>query len=557
MALAAAPDIDVVVELIGGSGGVARRLVQTALRSGKHVVTANKALLAMHGAELAALAEKRGRILAFEAAVAGGIPIIKALREGLVGNRVRRLYGILNGTCNYILTTMRETGRDFDDVLAEAQAAGYAEADPQLRRRRHRRRPQARRADRRGVRRHGSISPASMSRASATSPRWTSSSPRSSAIRIKLLGLARETRYGIEQRVHPCMVPLAAPIAHIEGVFNAVVVEGDFVGTTMFQGRGAGQGPTASAVVADLVDVARGRHMPAFVVPAARLADKKASPMDRHVGAYYMRLMVQDRPGVIAAVSGALAEERISLEIDAAARALAVGRGAGRADHARDGRGGDAARAGADRQVEGGGRGALPDPDRDVLDGASRRRRRKRWLTREEHRQDGPQPGAGGGARDRSGGARGLQADGPRRREDGRPGRRRRHAHGAQLAGHRRHRGDRRGRARRGADALYRREGRRAAAPRSTSRSIRWRAPPSPPRACPMRSPSWRWPSMAASSMRPTSTWTRSRSAAACPTASSISTRRPSRTSPTSPRPRRSTSPTSWSASSTGRAMPS
>jgi homoserine dehydrogenase len=132
--------------------------------------------------------------------------------------------------------------------------------------------------------------------------------------RIKLLGLARETRHGIEQRVHPCMVPLDTPIAHIEGVFNAVVVEGDFVGTTMFQGRGAGQGPTASAVVADLVDVARGRHMPAFVVPADKLAIKKASPMDRHVGAYNIRLMVQDRPGVIAAISGALAKERISLE---------------------------------------------------------------------------------------------------------------------------------------------------------------------------------------------------------------------------------------------------
>jgi homoserine dehydrogenase len=132
--------------------------------------------------------------------------------------------------------------------------------------------------------------------------------------RIKLLGLARETKYGIEQRVHPCMVSLKAPIAHIEGVFNAVVVEGDFVGTTMFQGRGAGQGPTASAVVADLVDVARGRDMPAFVVPADRLAAKKVSPMGRHVGAYYMRLMVQDRPGVIAAISGVLAKERISVE---------------------------------------------------------------------------------------------------------------------------------------------------------------------------------------------------------------------------------------------------
>ena len=313
MALATAPDIDVVVELIGGSGGVARRLVQKALASGKHVVTANKALLALHGAELAAAAERKQRILAFEAAVAGGIPIIKALREGLVGNRVKRLYGILNGTCNYILTTMRETGRDFDVVLAEAQAAGYAEADPTF--------------DVDGI---DAAHKLAVLTGAAFGTRVDFSGVHVEGIRrvtsmdiqfaqelgyrIKLLGLARETRHGIEQRVHPCMVSLDTPIAHIEGVFNAVVVEGDFVGTTMFQGRGAGQGPTASAVVADLMDVARGRHMPAFVVPADKLATKKASPMDRHVGAYYIRLMVQDRPGVIAAVSGALAKERISLE---------------------------------------------------------------------------------------------------------------------------------------------------------------------------------------------------------------------------------------------------
>ncbi|WP_425065787.1 homoserine dehydrogenase [Reyranella sp.] len=313
MALATAPDIDVVVELIGGSGGVARRLVHKALASGKHVVTANKALLAMHGAELAAAAEKKQSILAFEAAVAGGIPIIKALREGLVGNRVKRLYGILNGTCNYILTTMRETGRDFDVVLAEAQAAGYAEADPTFDvdgiDAAHKLAVLTgaafgTRVDFAGVHVEGIRHVTSMDIEFAQELGY----------RIKLLGLARETRHGIEQRVHPCMVALDTPIAHIEGVFNAVVVEGDFVGTTMFQGRGAGQGPTASAVVADLVDVARGRHMPAFVVPADRLAIKKASPIDRHVGAYYMRLMVQDRPGVIAAVSGALAKERISLE---------------------------------------------------------------------------------------------------------------------------------------------------------------------------------------------------------------------------------------------------
>jgi homoserine dehydrogenase len=313
LALATAPDIDVVIELIGGSRGIARQLVQKALASGKHVVTANKALLAMHGAELAALAEKKGRILAFEAAVAGGIPIIKALREGLVGNRVSRLYGILNGTCNYILTTMRETGRDFDAVLAEAQAAGYAEADPSF--------------DVDGIDaahklavltgaafgcqvNFAGIHVEGIRRVTSMDIQFA----QELGYRIKLLGLARETKYGIEQRVHPCMVSLEAPIAHIEGVFNAVVVEGDFVGTTMFQGRGAGQGPTASAVVADLVDVARGRDMPAFVVPANRLAAKKVSPMGRHIGAYYMRLMVQDRPGVIAAISGVLAKERISVE---------------------------------------------------------------------------------------------------------------------------------------------------------------------------------------------------------------------------------------------------
>src|SRR5471030_1062 len=313
MALATARDIDVVVELIGGSGGIARRLVETALRAGKHVVTANKALLALHGAELAALAEKRGGILAFEAAVAGGIPIIKAIREGLVGNRVSRLYCILNGTCNYILTTMRETGRDFDEVLAEAQAAGYAEADPSF--------------DVGGIDaahklavltgaafgakvNFAGIHVEGIRRVTAMDIQFAEEL----GYRIKLLGLARETRHGIEQRVHPCMVSLKAPIAHIEGVFNAVVVEGDFVGTTMFQGRGAGQGPTASAVVADLVDVARGHRMPAFVIPAERLTETKVSPMGRHFGAYYMRLTVKDRPGVIAAISGILAKDRISVE---------------------------------------------------------------------------------------------------------------------------------------------------------------------------------------------------------------------------------------------------
>ncbi len=313
LALATAPDIDVVVELIGGSDGVARKLIEKAIAAGKDVVTANKALLAMHGAEIAMAAEKKGVTVAFEAAVAGGIPVIKALREGLVGNRVKRLYGILNGTCNYILTTMRETGRDFGAVLAEAQAAGYAEADPSF--------------DVDGIdaaHKLAVLTGAAFGAKVNFKGIYVEGIRRITAMdiqlaadlgyRIKLLGLARETAYGIEQRVHPCMVPLDAPIAHIEGVFNAVVIEGDFVGTTMFQGRGAGQGPTASAVVADLVDVARGRRMPAFVVPAKHLANRPAAPMDRHTGAYYMRLMVQDRPGVIAAVSSILARHKISLE---------------------------------------------------------------------------------------------------------------------------------------------------------------------------------------------------------------------------------------------------
>ena len=314
MALAAAPDIDVVVELIGGSGGVARRLVQTALRSGKHVVTANKALLAMHGWEIATLAEKRGRILSFEAAVAGGIPIIKALREGLVGNRVRRLYGILNGTCNYILTTMRETGRDFDVVLAEAQAAGYAEADPsfdvdgidaahklavltgaafggqgQFRRRPCRRHPPCH-LDGHPVRRGARLShqapgpgarDATTASSSACIPAW-------------------------------CRWPRRSPISKACSTPSSSKAISSAPPCSRAAARGRGRPPRPSSPISSTWRA--GAHMPAFVVPAARLADKKASPMDRHVGAYYMRLMVQDRPGVISAVSGALAKERISLE---------------------------------------------------------------------------------------------------------------------------------------------------------------------------------------------------------------------------------------------------
>ncbi len=312
-ALATAKDVDVVVEVMGGSDGPARKLVETAIANGKSLVTANKALLALHGAEIARLAEANKTLLGFEASVAGGIPIIKALREGLVGNRVRRLYGILNGTCNYILTTMRETRRDFGDVLAEAQKLGYAEADPSF--------------DVDGIDAAHKLSilaaaafgaPVNFAGVHVEGIRHVGALDIAFAeeleFRIKLLGVARETEHGIEQRVHPCMVSNKAPIAHVDGVFNAVVVEGDFVGSTMFQGRGAGAGPTASAVVADLVDVARGHGLPPFVVPTAKLSAKPVSPIEKRRGAYYMRLMVLDQPGVIADITAILRDQHVSLE---------------------------------------------------------------------------------------------------------------------------------------------------------------------------------------------------------------------------------------------------
>jgi len=313
MALAAAPDIDVVVELIGGSDGIARDLVTTALANGKNVVTANKALLAHYGAGLARLAEEKGVALAFEAAVAGGIPVLKALREGLSANNVQRIYGILNGTCNYVLTTMRESGRDFADVLAEAQRLGYAEADPSV-----------------DIDGFDSAHKLALLAAVAFGTEVDLAGIHVEGIRhvsaldiefaddlgyrIKLLGLARPTDHGLEQRVHACMVPRTTPIAHVEGVFNAVVVEGDFVGRVMLEGRGAGAEPTASAVVADLIDIAAGRATTSFAVPASQMKRGRAAPMARHRGAYYVRLMVFDRPGVIADVAAALRDEAVSME---------------------------------------------------------------------------------------------------------------------------------------------------------------------------------------------------------------------------------------------------
>jgi homoserine dehydrogenase len=311
--LAADPAIDIVIELIGGADGTARSVVETALTHGKPVVTANKALMARHGSALARLAEAKGASLGFEAAVAGGIPVIKTLREGLAANTFTRIYGILNGTCNYILTTMRESGRDFADVLAEAQKLGYAEADPGF--------------DIDGVDAAHKLAILS-SVAFGSEVDFTGIHVEGirhiSALdiefaaeldfHIKLLGLARLTAHGIEQRVHACMVPRATPIAHVEGVFNAVVAEGDFAGRILLQGRGAGAEPTASAVVADLLDIAAGRRTPSFAVPATALQKIPASPMLHHQGAYYVRLMVFDRPGVIADITAALRDELVSLE---------------------------------------------------------------------------------------------------------------------------------------------------------------------------------------------------------------------------------------------------
>ncbi len=313
VALAGDANVDVVVEVIGGSEEPAKALVEAAMAAGKQVVTANKALLAVHGAALAAAAEKAGVVLAFEAAVAGGIPAIKALREGLAGNRISRVAGILNGTCNYILTVMRERGREFAEVLADAQKLGYAETDPAFDvdgiDAAHKLAILAALAFGRPVD-FGSVYVEGIRRISALDIAFANEL----GYRIKLLGIARATEAGIETRVHPCMVPQSAPIARVDGVFNAVVAEGDFVGRVMLEGRGAGAGPTGSAVVADLIDIARWRATPVWGAASGALSAAPSVPMSAHVGAYYLRLMVVDRPGVIADVTAVLRDAGISLE---------------------------------------------------------------------------------------------------------------------------------------------------------------------------------------------------------------------------------------------------
>ncbi|PKQ05290.1 MAG: homoserine dehydrogenase [Alphaproteobacteria bacterium HGW-Alphaproteobacteria-11] len=313
LALAAAEDVDVVAEMIGGSEGVARDLVEVALKAGKHVVTANKALVAQHGAGLARLAEAKGVALNYEAAVAGGIPIVKTMREALAANEIRSIHGILNGTCNYILTEMETTGRDFADVLKDAQELGYAEADPSF--------------DVGGIDAahklailtslafgtevdFGAVQIEGIEKISATDISFA----REFGYKIRLLAIAEKLEGGIVQRVHPALVPEGTPLAAVSGVYNAVALDGDRVGHMVLEGRGAGEGPTASAVISDIVDIARGLVLAPFIVPADRLKKLVQPPVDTHKKAFYLRVRAMDRAGSMAAITQALAQASVSIE---------------------------------------------------------------------------------------------------------------------------------------------------------------------------------------------------------------------------------------------------
>jgi homoserine dehydrogenase len=313
VALAASSDIDLFVELIGGADGAAYDSARAALSRGLPLVTANKAMLAAHGLELGRLAETHGAPLAFEAAVAGGIPIIKTLREGLAGNAVRRVSGILNGTCNYILSRMETDGLPFATCLADAQKLGYAEADPSFDvggfDTAHKLAILASLAFGAKIDVHAisvegieSITLADLAAADEL------------GYRIKLLGVAERTAKGIEQRVHPTMVAKSEPLAQTMGVLNAVTIDGDAVGALTLVGPGAGGDATASAVAADICDIARGDFAPAFGRPIDALEDAERVPMQRHEGGYYVRLAVVERPGSVATIATRMAEQRISIE---------------------------------------------------------------------------------------------------------------------------------------------------------------------------------------------------------------------------------------------------
>ncbi len=323
-AIIANPEIDIVVELIGGYG-IAKQLVMEAIEAGKHVVTANKALLAVHGTEIFAAAHRKGVMVMFEAAVAGGIPIIKALREGLTANRIQWLAGIINGTTNFILSEMRDKGLDFDVVLKEAQRLGYAEADPTF--------------DIEGVDAAHKATimsaiafgiPVQFDKAHVEGITKLGAQDIKYAeqlgYRIKLLGIAKRREKtaasagGVELRVHPSLVPAKRLLANVEGAMNAVVVQGDAVGTTLYYGKGAGSEPTASAVVADLVDIARlvdataEQRVPYLAFQPDAMSNLQVLPMSEVVTSYYLRLRVADEPGVLAKVTGIMAGMGISID---------------------------------------------------------------------------------------------------------------------------------------------------------------------------------------------------------------------------------------------------
>ena len=314
--LAERPGVDVVVELVGGADGPALALARRALGAGKGLVTANKAMIAHHGMELAELAEAKGAPLKFEAAVAGGIPVIKGLREGAAANAIGRIYGILNGTCNYILSTMERTGRDFAEVLGEAQALGYAEADPSF--------------DIEGV---DAAHKLAILAAIAFGSRIDFASMHVAGIsRIRAADIAQAAALGyvirligladhdpddpgrVHQRVQPCLVPRSHPLAAVDGPTNAVVAEGNFAGRLLFQGAGAGDGPTASAVVADLIDIARGDTGAPFSVPVAELEALGPADPGHRLGRAYLRFTVADRPGVLAEITAAMRDAGVSIE---------------------------------------------------------------------------------------------------------------------------------------------------------------------------------------------------------------------------------------------------
>ncbi len=311
--LAALDDIDCVVEMIGGSDGTALDLARKSLAAGKSFVTANKAMIAHHGMELAKAAETGNLSLRYEAAVAGGIPVIKGLRDGASANRIERVYGILNGTCNYILTEMEKHGRDFDDVLKDAQEIGYAEADPGF--------------DIDGVdAAHKLAILAALSFGKALDFEGVEidgirhimaadiSQAKALGYRIRLLGMARIVGGKLFQRVNPYLVPEGHPLAHIEGSTNAVVAEGNFSGRLMFQGAGAGEGPTASAIVADLIDIARGDTGTVFATPASEMEACERAESGNRTGKSYIRFIVADKPGVLAEITAAMRDADVSIE---------------------------------------------------------------------------------------------------------------------------------------------------------------------------------------------------------------------------------------------------